>query len=400
MAETGAARSGCRESGNHMAEPVRHVIVVLGMHRSGTSAITRALSVMGVDLGSHLLPPVEGQNDKGFWEDADVMALDDEVLGQLGETWDSLSASVTDRLGTQDLGPWRQRGRDLLGEKTANCEWFGMKDPRIVRLLPFWQAVFADLDLDVRYVLALRHPLSVAASLARRNGFVTGKSLFLWLHHVIPAVRETAGRCRTLLDYDRLMAAPALELRRVAGDLGLADRLDESALGEFCDEFLEDGLCHSRFGLEDLMRSPEVSDLVRAVYQILERVSRGELGLDCAEVGETFDAFAHELRLQQPALDIAAALDKENAVLRQRLHEREVALARLRDQAAAQAGQLEVAQQARDLAVMEQEQALASRQVALARAAAIETSTIWRFSAPLRQALTWLRRVGRSGDAG
>src|SRR5882724_9597278 len=58
----------------------QRLIVVLGMHRSGTSAMTRALQAMGVELGSRLMPPVEGENDKGFWEDLELNALNIEVL--------------------------------------------------------------------------------------------------------------------------------------------------------------------------------------------------------------------------------------------------------------------------------------------------------------------------------
>ena len=56
------------------------LIVILGMHRSGTSAITRGLQVMGVSLGNNLMPPMEDVNAKGFWEDIDLVALNVEIL--------------------------------------------------------------------------------------------------------------------------------------------------------------------------------------------------------------------------------------------------------------------------------------------------------------------------------
>ena len=52
-----------------MSAPGKRLIVVLGMHRSGTSAITRALNVLDVDLGDRLLPPVDGDNAKGYFVD-------------------------------------------------------------------------------------------------------------------------------------------------------------------------------------------------------------------------------------------------------------------------------------------------------------------------------------------
>ena len=66
------------------------IIVVLGMHRSGTSLTTRALQVLGVDLGEHLIPPIDGDNDKGFWEDIDINDFDNALLERVGASWDRL----------------------------------------------------------------------------------------------------------------------------------------------------------------------------------------------------------------------------------------------------------------------------------------------------------------------
>jgi len=65
----------------------KKLIVVLGMHRSGTSAITRGLQVLGVSLGDRMIPPVEDNNPKGFWEDMDLNALNIEMLSALDSDW-------------------------------------------------------------------------------------------------------------------------------------------------------------------------------------------------------------------------------------------------------------------------------------------------------------------------
>ena len=70
-----------------MEESNDRLIVVLGMHRSGTSAITRALKVLGVDLGDRLMLAVEGDNNKGYWEDIDFNALNIEMLRAIGKDW-------------------------------------------------------------------------------------------------------------------------------------------------------------------------------------------------------------------------------------------------------------------------------------------------------------------------
>ncbi|PZR23698.1 MAG: sulfotransferase family protein, partial [Azospira oryzae] len=71
-------------------ESQQKLVIVLGMHRSGTSAITRGLKVIGVELGDRLEPPAAGINDKGYWEDMDLVALNVEMLDVCGRSWHSL----------------------------------------------------------------------------------------------------------------------------------------------------------------------------------------------------------------------------------------------------------------------------------------------------------------------
>src|SRR6185312_12242151 len=61
-------------------------ILVLGMHRSGTSAVTRVLNLLGADLGSRLVAPA-ADNPAGFWEHADAVKINDDLLQALGRTW-------------------------------------------------------------------------------------------------------------------------------------------------------------------------------------------------------------------------------------------------------------------------------------------------------------------------
>ena len=79
----------------------QRVIVVLGMHRSGTSAIARGLKALGVELGNNLMPPVANNNEKGFWEDVEIHALNQAVLATLGCDWHSLRLIEPD----EPIGP-------------------------------------------------------------------------------------------------------------------------------------------------------------------------------------------------------------------------------------------------------------------------------------------------------
>jgi hypothetical protein len=156
----------------------KRIIVVLGMHRSGTSAITRGLKAFGVDLGEKLMPAVAGINEKGFWEDLDVYDLNNDLLHFLGYEWHTLEPIQRSECERDDLVSFRQRAVELLRERLKNTAIFGLKDPRIARLLPFWRIVFEDLSTNAGYIIVIRHPLSVVDSLKKRDGFESEKSSY------------------------------------------------------------------------------------------------------------------------------------------------------------------------------------------------------------------------------
>src|SRR5215207_145920 len=144
-----------------MEENSTKIIVVIGMHRSGTSVIARGLQVMGVELGNKLMPPFEENNSKGFWEDLDINALNNEMLHSLKSDWHFLTPIHPSDVDTLCKNGYLQRAIELLREKTAGVKVFGFKDPRVAKLLPFWKDVFVHAQLNVSYVLVVRHPLSV-----------------------------------------------------------------------------------------------------------------------------------------------------------------------------------------------------------------------------------------------
>ena len=220
----------------------KNIIVVLGMHRSGTSAITRGLQVLGVNLGSNLMPANQEVNAKGFWEDMDINALNMEMYSALNIDWHFLGA-----IGGKDVNYLKEKGYliraiELLRLKATDSTVFGIKDPRIAKLLPFWKEVFDQGEFEVRYVLSMRNPLSVAKSLAKRDGLDYGKSCLLWLDHVLRALTETQGEKRVLVDYDLLMSSPDEEIKKIASLYELS--VNSEKMMTYKTEFLDESLRH------------------------------------------------------------------------------------------------------------------------------------------------------------
>ena len=109
------------------------LIVVLGMHRSGTSAITRGLKVLGVELGDNFLPPGANDNVKGYWEDLDLYTLNVEMLRFIGRDWYNLIPIQSDDIEVLRKKGFFPRAVALLLQKTGDSPVFGFKDPRVAK---------------------------------------------------------------------------------------------------------------------------------------------------------------------------------------------------------------------------------------------------------------------------
>ena len=256
----------------------KRLIVVLGMHRSGTSAITRALSVLGVELGDTLLPPVPGDNDKGYFEDIDLESLNVEMMQALGSDWSHVAPvefGNTDNLHKLGYFP---RAVALLRQKTASTPIFGFKDPRVAKLLPFWRQVFAYCGFEVGYVLVIRNPLSVAQSLAKRAPFSAEQSHLLWLGHVLYSLIHTHAEQRVLVDYDQFLGDLITGIERIASRLALL--VQPQALNQYQTEFLDLQLRHTVYDENDLALDIACPPLVQEIYFDLLGVARDNTQLD------------------------------------------------------------------------------------------------------------------------
>ncbi|MFD2406006.1 hypothetical protein ACFSVK_09900 [Azorhizophilus paspali] len=279
----------------------KNIIVVLGMHRSGTSVITRGLQVLGVQLGTRLLP-AKSDNEKGFWEDMDINALNVELLAALGQSWHTLAPLLPEHLKSTVLDTFKLRAVQLLREKLSGVETFGLKDPRIARLLPFWTDIFAHLDIKVSYMIACRHPMSVARSLAKRDGFALEKAYQLWLEYMLASLVGTQNHPRLVVDYDLLMTEPAIQLQRIAQALNLKFDAKSKAFTEFKENFLEEGLRHSRFAMDDLRLDKAASPQVMDLYLLLQAMATDQLAPDATELDVQVTGVAEVFRQTYPLL--------------------------------------------------------------------------------------------------
>ena len=251
-------------------------IVVLGMHRGGTSVLARSLATFGVFIGDTLLAPNEW-NPNGYFEHPDIVALNDALLGLTGRRWSSLDVPPWDEWASV-AEPYQGVALDILQQHFGEQQLWGLKDPRITRLLPFWQIVFERAKVNEHYVIALRNPLSVARSLAARDGFTPEKSYLLWMLHMFAAIRDTEGKPRVVVDYDALIAEPKAQLARMAQLFALPHAgTAEDAVTDYATGFLSRSLRHSLHDSIDVGDDPRAGEVVAKVYQLLSRLARDSI---------------------------------------------------------------------------------------------------------------------------
>ena len=164
--------------------PVRTALIVLGMHRSGTSALAGVLGHLGAALPQDLMAPSD-MNAKGFFESNRITGLNDRLLAQAGFTWWDPRRFPAAWFDTPEAATLLDEAVEVLRADYGDAALFVMKDPRICRLLPFWTAALDRFGAQVRIVHTHRAAWDVAASLARWAEYEPEFGLVLWSRHVL-----------------------------------------------------------------------------------------------------------------------------------------------------------------------------------------------------------------------
>lgn len=211
----------------------RRIILVLGMHRSGTSVTMNVLNALGVPLSDDLMPPTQF-NQKGYFESQTIARIHDDILKAFGMEWSS--STITHPLPaawwrTPAIAPLRAELVEVVNREfeKAGPLW-GFKDPRTARLLPLWNEIVAEMDLDPSYVLVSRHPRDCARSLFARERVHPFHAELLWLEHNADAIAETIGRLDAIVEYNHWFDDPRAQAEYLIDRLALehpgSERLD------------------------------------------------------------------------------------------------------------------------------------------------------------------------------
>ena len=248
----------------------RIAILVAGMHRSGTSALTRMLNGLGCDLPAALMEADE-YNVEGYWESTEVVALNEAVLASAGSTWDDWEPFNPDWHASPVAEGFRSRARAVIESEFGDSPLFVFKDPRVCRLLDFWIDALADCGVDARIALPIRNPLEVAASLEARDAIDPSVGLLLWLRHVLDAEYASRGHPRAFVRFDALLGnwQPVTDAMGEAFGVVWPKRSTTAGI-EIESGFVPTGRHHVRDDAS-LPSSAEVSRWVSEAFAIVDR---------------------------------------------------------------------------------------------------------------------------------
>ena len=250
--------------------PLRYLAVVLGMHRSGTSALGGILAHLGCEMPKSPMPANEN-NPKGYFESLKVYQLNDEILRVVRSSWRDWREISPAWVASAQGQAYLLRARDVLLSEFEGATLGVLKDPRICRLVPFWAEAARMAGFQLLPILTHRNPLEVAKSMQTRDGIDASEGMLVWLRHVLDAEAGTRGMRRCTTSYTAVLQNWVKQVMALQSALGVSwPRFDDRSSMEI-EAFLSGKLRHFEEVPEKIIENPTLSVWVRDTYAILER---------------------------------------------------------------------------------------------------------------------------------
>lgn len=248
-------------------------LLVLGMHRSGTSALTRVLNLMGYSLPNRLMGAGNG-NETGHWEPIDITLYNDRLLEDLTSSWNDFRSLSMSHLEPQALRDAQRQISELIEQDYDNAQRIILKDPRICRMMPTYRAILEDAGYRVVPIIAFRCPLEVMNSLRKRRinwpeGFVETQAALLWLRHVTDAEYHSRGLARGFSEYSALLS----DWRGVVKQLSKQGAFDLPNpicdIAPCVDDFIRPDLNHNAQTEDAVLNHPSIQGWCQTAYDAL-----------------------------------------------------------------------------------------------------------------------------------
>ena len=250
----------------------KKAICILGMHRSGTSVLARAVNLLGVYAGpqDRLLQPNE-YNIDGYWEHQEIVNLNDRLLKLHSKSWDSILPMPEGWWELSEITPYRREAINIINENFGERQLWVWKDPRTSVLLPFWVDLLRQLKIEVYFLISIRNPLDVVASLEKRDGFKKEKSLALWQYYNLSSLYWTCNSRRMVIHYDSLLDNWESYLKAITKEIGIP--YFKWKKPEYV-TFLRPELRHSKSNIEDLIKDRDIPQTIIYTYNLFCEIDK------------------------------------------------------------------------------------------------------------------------------
>lgn len=252
------------------------------------------LQRLGVDFGDKLMPAQDGVNEKGFYEHAGIVELHEKLLEALGYHWSDVRPMPESWWRLPDVAPVKSELETLVKNDFGTAKLWGVKDPRMCRLMPVWNEILANVGSECRFVLVVRDPVEVAKSLSSRDGMVANGAHIAWLWHVLEAERASRGYPRVFVSYKALLENWKQVASTISEELHIDWPIPVPDAEQEIDDFLEAGLRH-----HDANGKRAEDSVASLACELYSRIIQGDLTyFDTAH-----ETFMREMEKLGPYLD-------------------------------------------------------------------------------------------------
>jgi hypothetical protein len=280
----------------------KHAILVLGMHRSGTSAITRVINLLGAKLPSNLMA-AQDDNEAGFWESLELYHIHEKLMQAVNTSWNDIGSFPNDWLTSSDAEPYKKLLLEFLDQEFQDTSLFVIKDPRICRFFLLWIDVLQTYNAEPLVVIPVRNPLEVAASLYARNGMNHSASSLIWLQHVLEAEYNSREINRSIMLYDDLLEDWQQVINKISRDLGFEFPHPADEASSEIISFLQNRLRHHVYGKNDLSNDKRINDWVLGSYEALIKLNENSRNINAlTELDRIRNEFERAGVLYEPIL--------------------------------------------------------------------------------------------------
>lgn len=226
---------------------LRVAVLVAGMHRSGTSAITGTIASSGYAAPKFQIRAGR-ENPKGFFEAQSIARLNDRLLACAGSMWSDVTSFRDGWLENSVRERFISDAAEAINREFPSQNKIVVKDPRICRLLPAWEEALNRLGYVPKVVIPVRHPLSVRRSLFNRDSLGYRRALALWTRYNLDAERNSRSLPRLFLSYDDFVDGAPFALSNLANFLSVDLGHD---LQKTWSEIIESSLRHHKEEAEE-----------------------------------------------------------------------------------------------------------------------------------------------------